>query len=66
MLPRWHGGGGRYAYTFESRSRTSGGGGFVIPASEIVPTGIESTAATIWFGEEMLRRYHSELPPTPP
>ena len=49
--------GQRYAYTFESRSRTALGGGFILPASEIVPTGIESTAAAIWFGQEMLRRY---------
>ena len=49
-----------FAYTFESRPQNSGGGGFVIPASEILPTGVESYAATIWFGQEMLRRHNLE------
>ena len=36
------------------------GGGFIIPASEILPTGVESYAAAIWFGQEMLRRHNLE------
>ena len=51
----------RFAYTFESRSASALGGGFVLPPSEIVPTGIESAAALLWFGEEMLRRHQLEL-----
>lgn len=47
-----------YAFTFESRPRS---GGFVLPASEIVPTGVESYAATVWFGQEMLRRHNEEV-----
>ena len=50
----------RYAFTFESRSATALGGGFVLPASQIRPTGIESTAAGIWFGERMLEAWHEE------
>ena len=47
-----------FAYTFESRPRS---GGFVLPASEIIPTGVESYAATVWFGQEMLRRHNDNV-----
>ena len=48
----------RFVFTFESRPGSNAGGGFVIPASEILPTGVESYAAAVRFGQEVLRPYN--------
>jgi hypothetical protein len=45
------------AFTMELRPAGLAGGGFVLPDSEIRPSGQENTAATVVYGEELLRAW---------
>jgi hypothetical protein len=45
-------------YTMELRPAGLLGGGFVLPDSDIRPTGEENLAATVVYGEMLLEAYH--------
>eukprot|EP01052_Picozoa_sp_SAG31_P004915 SAG31_NODE_210_length_20286_cov_22.684748_8_plen_111_part_00 len=45
-------------YTMELRPAGLLGGGFVLPDSEIRPTGVENLAATIVYGEMLLQAHN--------